>query len=373
MTPKRRFLAAVKREIPDIVPVAPLINQRFANKVLSRIGWKAVFDVHQMIGSIFFRGPLGINFKLKSASQPIDLYSPGRDLVEETGAKKTYSEIISTRKGKLTASSIEGLIPEDPLVGKRLEYFVKSSSDWEIYKTYLEELLEKGIVADNSEVEEAYNTFGENGIASVYTASTIDHMLHIRGMEGMFYDFFDAPEMIKEAQETFWELIRLQIEAFLDSPSEILVYDICTAVTGISPQVFKEFTLPELYKVVDMVKKREGKYVGYYTLGKIRKFLPLLVDTGVDFIETFEPNEGDISLKQAKEIYGKRVCLMGNFDCVVLARGSKEEAKAEAIRCIEEGMKGGGYVLVTGDEVPADAKMENLKVMVEAARDYGKY
>ena len=54
-----------------------------------------------------------------------------------------------------------------------------------------------------------------------------------------------------------------------------------------------------------------------------------------------------------------RSCLMGNFDCVILARGSVEDARRETRRCLHEGMEGGGYVLVTGDEVPADAKLEN--------------
>jgi uroporphyrinogen-III decarboxylase len=36
-------------------------------------------------------------------------------------------------------------------------------------------------------------------------------------------------------------------------------------------------------------------------------------------------------------------------------------------------MEGGGYVLVTGDEVPADAKLENLKAMVETVQEHGVY
>ena len=111
----------------------------------------------------------------------------------------------------------------------------------------------------------------------------------------------------------------------------------------------------------------------YSTLGRIRRFLPMAVDTGVDFIETFEPNEGDITLAEAKELYGSRICLMGNLDCLVLSRGTVEEARQESLRCLREGMEEGGYVLVTGDEVPADAQWDNLKVMVETAAEHGCY
>jgi len=36
-------------------------------------------------------------------------------------------------------------------------------------------------------------------------------------------------------------------------------------------------------------------------------------------------------------------------------------------------MEGGGYVLATADEVPADAKMDNLKAMVETVEKHGRY
>ena len=64
---------------------------------------------------------------------------------------------------------------------------------------------------------------------------------------------------------------------------------------------------------------------------------------------------------------------MGNFDCVVLARGTVADARREAERCLREGMPGGGYVLVTGDEVPADTRMDNLKAMVETVEKHGRY
>ena len=65
MNKKERFLTAIRNEVPDMVPVAPLIHNRFAYKLLGRKGWKAVFEVHKMVGSIWFRGPLSIKFDVK--------------------------------------------------------------------------------------------------------------------------------------------------------------------------------------------------------------------------------------------------------------------------------------------------------------------
>jgi len=135
----------------------------------------------------------------------------------------------------------------------------------------------------------------------------------------------------------------------------------------------ERWALRSAREVIEAVHSVPGHYVGYYTLGRIRRYMPALVETGIDFIETFEPNQGDISLAEAKKLYGDKVCLMGNFDCLVLARGTVEDAKAEARRCLREGMEGVGYVMATADEVPADTQWDNLKAMSDVCLEEGIY
>ena len=105
----------------------------------------------------------------------------------------------------------------------------------------------------------------------------------------------------------------------------------------------------------------------------VAEVMDCMVDAGPHMIASFEPNEGDISIAEAKKLYGKRICIMGNFDCVVLARGSLDDARREARRCLDEGMVGGGYILGTADEVPADTRYDNLRAMVEVAQEHGRY
>jgi len=99
----------------------------------------------------------------------------------------------------------------------------------------------------------------------------------------------------------------------------------------------------------------------------------MLVECRPDFIGTLDTVAGDASLRQAKQEYGGRVALLGNYSTVILARGTVAEARAEALRCVEEGMEGGGYILGTSDEVPAGAKPENLRAVVEVVVEHGSY
>ena len=53
--------------------------------------------------------------------------------------------------------------------------------------------------------------------------------------------------------------------------------------------------------------------------------------------------------------------------------GRARDARGEALRCLEEAVEGGGYINVTGDEVPADATMDNLRAWVETVAEHGRY
>ncbi|MFQ6132757.1 MAG: uroporphyrinogen decarboxylase family protein [Armatimonadota bacterium] len=369
MTPKQRFLAAVRRQTPDMVPVSPLIHTRFAHKLTGRGDWRAVFEVHQMLGSVDFRGPSGVGFVAEKGEG----FGSEIRVLNQRDGREVREHVMHTPRGTLRSRHVTGMIPGDPTVGKKVEYEVKSPEDWAIVQDDWEEWL-RVARPELSGITEAWETMGEEGVASVGLGSAFSMLGDARGMQNLLTDLYDCPDVIHELLGTATRMVERHVQAFLECPAEVLWYDICWATgAGMSPETFAEFSLPDIARVAEMVAPVEGKHVGLYTLGRMRRILPMLVDTGVDFIETFEPNEGDITLREGKQTYGDRVCIMGNFDSVILARGTVEEARREARRCLEEGMEGGGYVMVTGDEVPADAKMDNLRAMVEVVDEHGRY
>lgn len=369
MSPKQRFLAAVRRETPDVVPVSPLIHSRFAHKMTGRGDWRGVFQVHQMLGSVDFRGPSGVGFEAEMGEG----FGGESRLLEQRDGRETREQVMHTPHGSLRSVHVHGMIPDDPLVGKKVEYEVKSPEDWRIVQEHWEEWL-RVARPELSQITEAWETMGEEGVASAGLGAVFSMLGDVRGMQGLLTDLYDCPGLVHEVRKTAARVVEKHVQGFLQCPSEVLWYDICWATgAGMSPAMFAEFELPGIARVAEMLAQAEGKYVGLYALGRVRRLLPMLVDTGVDFIETFEPNEGDITLREAKQKYGDRVCIMGNFDSVVLARGTVQEARREAQRCLDEAMEGGGYVMVTGDEVPADARLENLRAMVEVVNEQGQY
>jgi len=193
-------------------------------------------------------------------------------------------------------------------------------------------------------------------------------------MQDLIMDLYDTPALIKDLLNLQRQLNLRNVEAFIQCASPLAWLDICWATgSGLSPKMFEEWAMPDVVATMEIVKQHPDKVMGLYTLGKIGQFMPMFADAGVHFVSTFEPNEGDMSLREAKQKFGKKMALFGNFNCLVLSFGTVEDAKQEARRCLDEAMEGGGYVMVTADEVPADAQWDNLKAMVETVQEYGRY
>jgi len=370
MTKKEAFLTAMANGTPDAVPVSPLIHCRFAHKVLGRTDWRAVFDLHQTIGSTHYRGPLGVGVRC----QMPDGYRTETAVLSEDGPRRRVRTTHHTPVGTLTCVTESGFVPGDPIISTTTEPLVKGPDGWRVFLRMQQDWNEHADGSEFGAVAEAFEVMGEEGVASVGLGSVYCVLGSARGMTNLIYDLHDCPDLIRQVQRTVMAGYRKRLQAFLDSPSEACFYDICWATgSDLGPKLFEEWVAEEVQQACDTVRAVPGKLISLYTLGKMRAILPVLVEARPHMIATFEANQGDISLREVKHRYGDRIAVMGNFDCVVLARGSVEDCRREALRCLEEAKEGGGYILGTADEVPTDTTLEKLEAMVEVAADHGRY
>ena len=77
---------------------------------------------------------------------------------------------------------------------------------------------------------------------------------------------------------------------------------------------------------------------------------------------------------EIKRTFGKQIALMGNLHTTeVMLHGTPDTVREEAKWCIDVAAEGGGFILSTGDQCGRDTPDENIRALVEFARDYGKY
>ena len=178
MKPRERFLTAVQGGVPDVVPVAPLIHSRFAHKLLTAYDWRAVYQVHRLIGSVHFRGPLGVGYRVDWDGG----WESREDIKLGTGGRVIRHHTLSTPHGDLGSTYVYHVIPDDPLVGKWVEYPVKEPADWDVYQAYLEELTARSVEPALETVQEAHRVMGDEGVASVGVGSAFGRLGNARGL-----------------------------------------------------------------------------------------------------------------------------------------------------------------------------------------------
>jgi uroporphyrinogen-III decarboxylase len=132
---------------------------------------------------------------------------------------------------------------------------------------------------------------------------------------------------------------------------------------------FETFYWPPLKKVVTALIE-EGISVLLFAEGSF--------DTRLERVNEFP--KGAVSwlfdrtdMARAKRILGDRCCIMGNVPASLMVTGTAGDVKSYCRRLIEECGTGGGFVLSPGIIGIDEAKLENIKAMVDAAQEFGVY
>jgi len=76
--------------------------------------------------------------------------------------------------------------------------------------------------------------------------------------------------------------------------------------------------------------------------------------------------DGETDIFKAKEVLGDHLCLMGDVPASLLYLGEPEEVHAYSTRLIRE-LGPEGFILHSGCDIPANAKLDNVRAMVAAA------
>jgi uroporphyrinogen decarboxylase len=81
--------------------------------------------------------------------------------------------------------------------------------------------------------------------------------------------------------------------------------------------------------------------------------------------------ESDIFL--AKEMLGKKACIMGNVPIAMLQVASPSVVEEYCKELIERVGKDGGFILRCSTDFTQEAKPENVKAMIDSVEKYGRY
>lgn len=128
-----------------------------------------------------------------------------------------------------------------------------------------------------------------------------------------------------------------------------------------SRDMFAEFVVPYLKGICDFYRE-QGYYSIKHTDGNVMPILDMIVDCGPDAVHSLDP-QGGVDLKKVKELYGNRVCLIGNVNCGKMQTGTEEELVQDTRRALKDGMPGYGYIFSTSNCAYTGLALERYELM----------
>lgn len=194
------------------------------------------------------------------------------------------------------------------------------------------------------------------------------------GIDKLTYDIYRNPDfakrLIKIVADTNFGIAKEMLDRGIDV--FVAADDIAdTKNTFFPPRILREFFFPYLKRLIDECHRRGVSFMKHSD-GNLSPVLDDLTSLGIDGLHPIDPSAMDLA--EVKREYGHKIFLRGNVDCThVLPYGSEEDVRREVRRCIDEAAEGGGFILSDSNSMHSNVKTENILVMIEEGRRYGRY
>ncbi len=365
---KDRYMKAVHLEVPDVVPVDGALDLIHAQRILGKT-------------------PMSPSIFLTSKKDDLDMNDVSKHnqrLLNETAMKLDFDCLILNDWNVYPDGFKPSFIDETSYVDHLgrihkvkadvktvywIDGIVKSPSDLEKFELPNPEDLNMDLV------EETLKAAADEYPVMGWCHSVVHAPYQIRGgLDKLAFDIYRQPEFARKLIEKAFRyeigMIRRLIEMGVDM---IVEGDDLADIKGpmFSPKILREFFFPYIKKFIDECHSRNIP-VMKHSDGNLYPILDELVNLGYDGMHPFEPAVMDLG--DVKRRYGNRIFLRGNVDCVhILPYGSEEDVRQDVRRCIDAAAKDGGFILSDSNSLHSNVKTENIEVMVDEARKYGKY
>jgi Uroporphyrinogen decarboxylase (URO-D) len=231
---------------------------------------------------------------------------------------------------------------------------------------------ENKLLPENQEKVDVLGIWAKQGIPVLSggdITSPFDFLCGARSLEKFFFDLIEIPEKVEAVME---EIIPHLAGNTIKSAAAkgypvVWIGGWRSAPSMISSKMWDRFVWPYLKFLINEVIKenlipllhldsnwtRELKRFRELPRGKIIMAL-----------------DGDTNIFEAKKILKDHICLMGDVPAYMLAFGNAEEVYSYSQKLIRE-IGPEGFILQSGCDIPANARLKNVQAMVAAAMDQG--
>lgn len=198
------------------------------------------------------------------------------------------------------------------------------------------------------------------------------HLSEFRSLEELVLDLYRRPEQVLAALEAVTEGVIEAGKGFVKATGirRIFVGEVRSSAAFLSLKFFERFSLPFLRQIAEAFVDEEIVPIFHLDSNWTRN-LPYLRQLPARRCAVMF--DGCTDIFQAKKILGDHLCLIGDVPATLLTLGTPQEVEGYVRKLIAEVGRGGGFILCSGCELPINAREENVQAMIESGRTWGVY
>lgn len=219
---------------------------------------------------------------------------------------------------------------------------------------------------------------GDRAVVALWRMHFLQAGQIMRGYEQFLLDMLMNESLARAILEKLLDVYRERARQLLavakDSIDVIFLTDDLGTQGGpmIDPEVFRRLLKPVMADLVGFIKKESGKPILLHSCGSVRRFIPDLIQIGIDALNPVQISARGMDPAELKREFGKDIVFWGGgCDTQKVLNGSTPAQVRDAVRrSIEAFAPGGGYVFTQVHNIQAQVPVENILAMYETALEY---
>lgn len=345
MTPRERWLAVVRREKPDRVPMYYRATGEATEKLLGYLGCRTE---EEMFARLHIDRMLSVSPRYVGPPHP-----PGEDMFGRRFRDARYDG------GSYTECVYHPLAGCESVEEIEADY-TWPTADWFDYSA---------IPRQVEGVEDRVISGGGSEPFLIYK--------DLRGDEQAFIDLVEHPDIVHYCLEKLYGFCyENTCRIYEQIPGRVDVTSVAEDMGAQDRLLYsrahlEEFFFPYMKRMIDLVHQA-GAYVDTHSDGAIREILPDLIGMGVDIINPVQWRCKGMERERLKRDFGESLIFEGAMDNqYTLPFGTVEEVRQEVRDNLRILGEGGGYILTPCHNIQVVGPPENVVAMYETGYEEG--
>ena len=384
MSGRERILAALNHKPVDRLPFTPCVEAYLIMGLLPELTGdptlKALHPKRQiatmknleldlMIRGIEINEPFS---RTTVIAQSLGAFSPPVEVQTKSLSDMEMAEIITTPVGTITGqykfTDKHGSIPH------ATKYAVNNYEELKIF-TYAVEHIDMSPLKPRFDLFDRYDALlGDEGVPTASLPGTpfMNIIQGVMGLENTYILLHEHPKEMEFILERLHASQRRQVELMAQSPAKVVIQYENTSSTLLSPAYYRKYCLP-IHNDYAKILTSAGKIYLMHMCGKLQAFINDFKGAGFSGITDIAPlPTGDLPLYEAAEKLPEKI-VIGGIDATTFASNDFAFVEKEVTQLIRKVKPYRGVLLGSGDAMPKDTRVENVRLITKLIHTLGNY